>query len=211
MTREEMRMRRELQKAIEKEHLRPISKSHGYKMIAGIPYIVHNDWLYTILVSNSHNSIRIVIEVKPVIIDEVFWTVFEMKEEASKKPFSFHVNAAFAPRSFWLEEWKIPVMEIEEADTVLEKAFVEIDEKIAGYCEQLKTIQDFKELVQSHEPVNYLNCILCDIAEGNFESALTKVEEELSNNHSGGFASPKDGDIYDYVKRYCNIQLFNER
>ena len=112
-------------------------------MIAGIPYIVHNDWLYTILVSNSHNSIRIVIEVKPVIIDEVFWTVFEMKEEASKKPFSFHVNAAFAPRSFWLEEWKIPVMEIEEADTVLEKAFVEIDEKIAGYCEQIKTIQDF--------------------------------------------------------------------
>lgn len=180
-------------------------------MIAGIPYIVHNDWLYAILVSNSHNSIRIVIEVKPVIIDEVFWTVFEMKEEASKKPFSFHVNAAFAPRSFWLEEWKIPVMEIEEADIVLEKAFVEIDEKIAGYCEQIRTIQDFKELVQSHEPVNYLNCILCDIAEGNYESALAKVEEELSNNHSGGFVSPQDGDIYEYVKRYCKNQLFNER
>ena len=35
-----------------------------------------------------------------------------MKEEASKKPFSFHVNEAFAPWSFWLEEWKIPVMAI---------------------------------------------------------------------------------------------------
>lgn len=207
MTREEMRMRRELQKAIEKDYLRPISKSHGYKMIGGIPYIVHNDWLYTILVSNSHNSIRIVIEVKPVIIDEVFWTVFEMKEEVSKKPFSFHVNAAFAPRSFWLEEWKIPVMAIEEIEPVLEKAFVDIDEKIAVYCEQIRTIQDFKELVQSHEPVNYLNCILCDIAEGNFESALTKVEEELSNKNSGGFASTQDGDIYEYVKRYCKNQL----
>ena len=204
-----MRMRRELQKAIEKDYLRPISKSHGYKMIGGIPYIVHNDWLYTILVSNSHNSIRIVIEVKPVIIDEVFWTVFEMKEEVSKKPFSFHVNAAFAPWSFWLEEWKIPVMAIEEIEPVLEKAFVDIDEKIAVYCEQIRTIQDFKELVQSHEPVNYLNCILCDIAEGNFESALTKVEEELSNKHSGGFASTQDGDIYEYVKRYCkNNNLF---
>ena len=204
-----MRMRRELQKAIEKDYLRPISKSHGYKMIGGIPYIVHNDWLYTILVSNSHNSIRIVIEVKPVIIDEVFWTVLEMKEEVSKKPFSFHVNAAFAPWSFWLEEWKIPVMAIEEIEPVLEKAFVDIDEKIAVYCEQIRTIQDFKELVQSHEPVNYLNCILCDIAEGNFESALTKVEEELSNKHSGGFASTQDGDIYEYVKRYCkNNNLF---
>lgn len=207
MTREEMRMRRELQKAIEKDYLRPISKSHGYKMIGGIPYIVHNDWLYTILVSNSHNSIRIVIEVKPVIIDEVFWTVFKMKEEVSKKSFSFHVNAAFAPWSFWLEEWKIPVMAIEEIEPVLEKAFVDIDEKIAVYCEQIRTIQDFKELVQSHEPVNYLNCILCDIAEGNFESALTKVEEELSNKHSGGFASTQDGDIYEYVKRYCKNQL----
>ena len=64
-------------------------------------------------------------------------------EEASKKPFSFHVNAAFAPWSFLLEEWKIPVMAIEEVETILEKAFVEIDEKIAVYCEQIKTIKDF--------------------------------------------------------------------
>lgn len=207
MARENVQMKRELKRLIEKVYLRPISKNHGYKMIGGIPYIVHNDWLYTILLSNTHNSIHIVIEVKPVIIDEVFWTVFEMKEEVSKKPLSFHVNAAFAPWSFRLEEWNTPVTAIEEIEPVLEKTFVDIDEKIAVYCEQIKTIQDFKELIQNHEPVNYLNCILCDIAEGNFESALTKVEEELSNKHSGGFAHTQNGDIYEYVKKYCKNQL----
>lgn len=80
-------------------------------MIGEFPYIVHNDWLYTIVITNFNNSIRMVIEVKPIRIDEVFWTVFEMKEEADKKPFSFHVNAAFA----------------------------DIDEKIAVYCEQIRT------------------------------------------------------------------------
>lgn len=207
MARENVQMKRELKRLIEKVYLKPISKNHGYKMIGGIPYIVHNDWLYTILLSNTHNSIHIVIEVKPVIIDEVFWTVFEMKEEVSKKPLSFHVNAAFAPWSFRLEEWNIPVTAIEEIESVLEKTFVDIDEKIAVYCEQIKTIQDFKELIQNHEPVNYLNCILCDIAEGNFESALTKVEEELSNKHSGGFARTQNGDIYEYVRKYCKNQL----
>ena len=97
MARENVQMKRELKRLIEKVYLKPISKNHGYKIIGGIPYIVHNDWLYTILLSNTHNSIHIVIEVKPVIIDEVFWTVFEMKEEVSNKPLSFHVNAAFAP------------------------------------------------------------------------------------------------------------------
>ena len=148
-----------------------------------------------------------VIEVKPIRIDEVFWTVFEMKEEADKKPFSFHVNVAFAPWSLRVEEWEIPVMAIEETESLLEKAFADIDEKIAVYCEKIRTIQDFKVLVLNHEPINHLNGILCDIAEENFESALAKVEEELSNKHSGGFASMQGGDIYEYVKRYCEVRI----
>ncbi|MDE5892382.1 MAG: hypothetical protein K2H45_05630, partial [Acetatifactor sp.] len=163
MTREEMGRIRELKKAVEKDFLRPISKKYGYKMISGIPYCVHDDWLYTIYVSVSHDGIRMVINVRPIAIDEAFWEVFEMKEEADKKPFSFHVNAAFVPHSFWLEDWKIPVTGEEEAESVLEQAFTDANERIAVYCEQIRTIQDFKELVQNHEPINHLNCILCDI------------------------------------------------
>lgn len=207
MTREEMRRRRELEKAVQKEFLRPISKKYGYKIIGGTPYCVHNDWLYTIYVSNSHDRIRMVINVKPIAIDEVFWEVFEMKEEAGKKPFSFHVNAAFVPYSFWLEDWNIPVTAVEETEAALEQAFTDANKKIAGYCERIKTIQDFKELVQNHEPVNHLNCILCDIVSEDFESALAKTEEELSQKHSGGFASLRGGDIYKYVQRYCKSRL----
>lgn len=206
MTREEMRKRREIEKAIKKEFLRPIGKSHGYKTIDGIPYCVHDGWLYSIYVFNTQNEVHMVINVKPVVIDEIFWTVFEMKEEAEKKPFSFHVNAAFVPWSFWLEEWQIPISEAEEVQSVLEQAFTDADGKIAGYCEQVKTIQDFKELVQNHEPVNHLNCILCDIALGNLKSALKTTEEELSKQRSGGFACG-ERDIYEYVRQYCKNRL----
>ncbi len=202
-----MRIQRELKKAVEKDFLKPAAKKHGYKMIGGIPYCVYDDWLYTIFVSNSHNYIRMVINVRPIAIDEAFWEVFEMKDEAAKKPFSFHVNAAFVPHSFWLEEWKLQVAAVEEAESVLERAFTDADEKISGYRGQIKTVEDFKELVRNHEPVNHLNCILCDIVLEDYESALTKTEEELANKHSGGFASMKGGDIYEYVRRYCKNRL----
>lgn len=77
----------------------------------------------------------------------------------------------------------------------MKQAFTDANDKIAVYYEQIKTIQDFKELVQSHEPVNNLNSILCDIALGNYERVLDKATEGLSNKHSGGFSSIKGGDI----------------
>lgn len=107
-----------------------------------------------------------------------------------------------------IEEWRIPITTAEQAESVLKQAFTDANDKIAVYYEQIKTIQDFKELVQSHEPVNNLNCILCDIALGNYERALDKATEELSNKHSGGFSSIKGGDIYEYVQRYCKKQLY---
>ncbi|MCM1539682.1 MAG: hypothetical protein NC121_00265 [Blautia sp.] len=207
MTQEELRIKRELKKAIEKDFLKPLSKKYGYKIIGGTPYCVHDGWLYTLFVSNTHDHIRMKIDVKPIALDEAFWEVFEMKEEAHKKPFSFHVNAAFVPYGFRLEEWKIPIAAVEEAESVLEQAFAGANEKIAGYCGQLQTIEDFKALVQGHEPVNHLNIILCDIVSGDLESALARTEEELSHKHSGGFASVKGGDIYEYVRRYCRERL----
>lgn len=207
MTREEMKILRELKKAVEKDFLKPVSKRHGYKIISGIPYQVRGEWLYTIFISTLLNEIRIVIDVKPIALDNVFWEVFEMKEEAEKHPFSFHVNAFFVPYSFWLEEWRKPIATAEQAEAVLELAFTEADEKIAAYCEEIKSISDFKKLVQNHEPVNHLNCMLCDIVMGDYRSAMAKAEEELASHHHGGFASVKGGDIYEYVQRYCAKRL----
>ena len=207
MTKEEMQKKRELKKAIEKNFLKPVSKKYGYKSIGRIPYCVHDGWLYTIFVSNTHDHIRMVLNVKPLALDEAFWEVFEMKEEADKMPFSFHVNAAFIPYDFRLEEWKVPITGVEETESVLEQAFADVNEKIALYCEQIKTISDFKELVQGDEPVNHLNIILCDIISGDYAGALAQAEEELSNKRSGGFASLKGGNIYEYVLRYCKERL----
>lgn len=211
MTREEMRMKRELQKAIKKTFLRPISKRHGYKTTDGMVYCVHDDWLYTIFVTYPENSLRIEIRVKPLIIDEIFWEVFEMKEAASKMPFSFHVNAAFVPWSLSLEKWQVPLASVEQAEPVLEKTFSDIDEKIARYRKQITSLSDFQELERRDEPVNHLNCILCDIAMGSYDHALAETEEELANGHSGRFGSADGRDIYDYAKQYCINKLKTHR
>lgn len=209
MTREEIRIKRELTKEIEKKLLKPVSKRHGYKNISGIPYRVCDEFLYTIYISTMHNEIRLVINVKPLVIDNIFWEAFDMKEEAEKQPFSFHVIAAFVPHSHWLEDWRLPISSVEQAEAVLEQAFTETDSKIAMYCEQIKTIQDFKKLLQGSEHINQLNCILCDIAIGDYKEALAKTKGELSKGHRGGFASIEGGDIYEYVQRYCESHLIN--
>lgn len=207
MTREEMRTKREIKRAIEKEFLKPISKKNGYKIISGSAYVVHGDWIYTVDVFNTHECIIMTITVKPIAIDDVFWDIFEIYEEASKRPFSFHVNAAFIPYGLQLEEWKVPVTNLKQVESVLDQAFVDTNSKISMYCEKIKTIQDFKELVLNKEHINYLNCILCDIVLGDYKSALNTTEEELSKNHSGGFVSIQGGDIYEYVIRYCKKKM----
>ena len=42
------------------------------EIIGGTPYCVHDNWLYTISVSNSYNAVRMIICVKPVAIDEIY-------------------------------------------------------------------------------------------------------------------------------------------
>lgn len=207
MTREEMRIKREIKKTIEKDFLKPISKKNGYKIISGVAYVVYGDWIYTINVFNTHEWIMMTINVKPIAIDNLFWKIFEIYEDASKRPFSFHVNAAFIPYSLQLEEWKVPVATSEQVESVLDQAFIDANNKISMYCEKIKTIQDFKELVLNEEHINYLNCILCDIVLRDYKSALNTTEEELSKNHSGGFVSIQGGDIYEYVIRYCKKQM----
>ena len=207
MTREEMKIRREMKQIVEKQYLKPVSKRHGYKFVSGFPYIVHDGWLYILYVTTLLREIHMQIEVKPVVLDEVFWTVFDMKTEAEAKPFSFHVTAAFAPYTLYLEEWTLPLETAEQAEAVVDRALTQADAKIGTYCKQIQTLQQFREMTLSREHANLLNGMLCDIALEDYASALQAAEAETALHHSGGFSDLRHGDIYEYVKRYCKEQL----
>ncbi len=207
MTREEMRIQREIKQALEKKHLKPICKSRGFKVISGCPYRVVEGLLYTLYVSNNNENIIMQLYVKPLIIDDLFWEIFNMKEEAAKQPFSFHVVAAFVPYSLSLERFQLPINSAEETEEVLNKAFDRIEEFISEYSVKLKTVSDYKNLLSEQKVVNHLNCMLCDIAEGDYKSALDRAEERIAAKDMGNFLSVNGGGIYEYVCRYCKEKL----
>lgn len=207
MTREEIKIRSEMKKIVEKQYLKPVSKRHGYQFVSGKPYLVHDGWIYILYVMTQFRAIDIQLEVKPAVLDEIFWDVFDMKEEAASKPFSFHVTATFAPFSIYLEDWSLPLETAEQAEAVLELAFTQASAKIDTYYKQLRTLQQFRMLSLNRERPNLLNGMLCDIAQGDYASALQTAESEIEQRHTGGFVDLQCGNIYQYAKRYCMERL----
>ena len=203
MTREQMRLQKEYKMLVEKQLLKPTAKQFGFKTISGFAYRKEGGWLYIVHMIARYDSLIVRIGVKPLLLDELFWEIFEMKAEVAKKPLSFHVNAAFVPYKLTFREWSIPFAGIEHTAEVLEQAFTECQSAIAEGLERIQNTSDYRELLMQEKHVNMLNVILCDIAEGNYAQALAETEQELAAGHSGGFATMEKGDIYEYIMRYC--------
>lgn len=91
MTGEEQKHVRELEKSLVKV-CREIGKRRGWKTIAGRQYQVRDGMLYVLSVSflffDSGKTLKVHLRCKPVVLDEIYWVVFHMAEEAAKQSFS---------------------------------------------------------------------------------------------------------------------------
>lgn len=210
MTREEQRCVRELSKSMEKAS-RPNSKKYGYKSISGFLYKVVNEYLYELIISvppvGCGKSIDVQLWCKPLAIDDMFWEVFEMLDEAKKQPFSFHVTGAFTPYCHTLEKWSVNVSADYNVDEIYKEIIERANEFISNYAEKLVTVNDFKQELLDKKSVFTLNVLLCELCEGNYRKVLSCLDDEKMNRKSVGFSSVDGGDIYDYMRRYCEKRV----
>ncbi len=82
MTREDQRVAQELKKALNKT-CREIGKRRGRKTIF-----------------DRERAVKVNLRCKPLAVNEMYWDVFQMAEEAAKQPFSFYVAGAFTARDW---------------------------------------------------------------------------------------------------------------
>ena len=190
MTREEQRYLRELKKPFETA-CRSVGKRRGWKSISGIQYQVRNGMLYELFPDLSWadrgKALKAWLCCKPVVLDEMYWDVFHMREEAAKMPFSFHVNGAFTAPVYTLDRWKTPLPgpEIlkEAVDALLDQAEALVEEH------PFPTLADFRRAVET-EPANSgrtLNIVLCLLCEGAYEEAAREISAALARGEAGGF------------------------
>jgi hypothetical protein len=215
MTREEQRMVKELRGIIDR-NLKTVSKSYGFKVVSKCAYKVIDGFLYEVgisaYMSECGTAISAEISVRPCAIDDVFWEVYGMQEIARKKPFSFHITAAHVPYSHMLKEIEVCVEQMEgAAEGALDEAFRQSNAIIEQHHKGCTTIADFKAEIEGlANPIDRLNVVLCEIAEKNYQSALSLTEKELKIDRTALFAKVTDHGlkgIYEYIKEYLEKVL----
>lgn len=191
MTREEQKRLRDLEKSFALA-CRSVGKRRGWKRIAGTYYQTRDGMLYEVCFAQAPAGAgkreTVWLRGKPLALDELFWEVFHMKEDAAKMPFSFHVNGEFTAHVLTLDCWDVELLP-EDLETSADRLFAEAEEKINA--QSFPDIPAFREAaakVRGQE----LNVVLCLLLEGRYQEAAQAIDGALARHDSGGFVRCTD-------------------
>lgn len=209
MTREEQRLIRELKKPLGKT-CKEIGKRRGWKTIAGEQYRERDGMLYMLIVSippvDCGKMLKMNIRCKPPALDEVYWDVFHMAEEAEKQPFSFHVNGAFTAPSLWLPVQKLPLPGPEALESVVEAIFDRTEELVKEHT--FPDIASYRARLEADSRSRSLEIILCLLCEEKYPQAMELIEKSLLEGERGGFLRENGRrSIMEDAREYCAARL----
>ena len=204
MTRDEQKYLREAKKRLDAV-IKSDTKKCGFQNVNGFVYKFVGDFLYACIIYappvDCGKKLSATLYFKPVALDELFWEIFELKE-GKTQPKSFHVRGAFTAPKVFIEEWEAPVDCIEDMDIAFRSILNQVDSAIESHHGKIGDMTQFREFVsgQKHQRLNF---ILAEISLGNFQTALSIVEQEISKGNSGEFLDSKGKSIFLYIKSYC--------
>lgn len=209
MTREEQRLIRELKKPLGKT-CKEIGKRRGWKTIAGEQYRERDGMLYMLIVSippvDCGKMLKMNIRCKPPALDEVYWDVFHMAEEAKEQPFSFHVNGAFTAPSLWLPVQKLPLPGPEALESVVEAIFDRTEELVKEHT--FPDIAAYRARLEADSRGRTLEIILCLLREEKYPQAMELIEKSLLEGERGGFLRENGRrSIMEDAREYCAARL----
>lgn len=210
MTREEQRLLRETDRQ-RKKTCKELGKRRGWKTIAETQYQVRGEILYELMVflrdrAGGGMDLMAWCTCKPLVLDDIFWKVFHMEEDAASQPFSFHVQGAFTAPSLTLDKWRVPLSGPEALEETAGAVF--------DRAEALATENPFPDLtafrarLEAEERPQILGIILCLLGEKDYPRAMECIEENLARGERGGF-SRENGrrSILEDARDYCAARL----
>jgi hypothetical protein len=208
VTREEQARVKESKRQLDSV-VKTISKEYGFKTISGYIYKIEGDFVFVVIMQipaiDIGKKISINLYFKPLILDKLFWEVFQITN-AKNMPKSFHVKGAFTAPLVTLKSWKESIKSIEDIRGVYQEILLEVDKLIKEQLQSVNNLSTFKFFIQE-QPNSKLNKILIEIQEQQYFSALEMINEEISQYRSGGFADSSGKSFYDYARDYCLKRL----
>ena len=208
MKREAAKILREKEKSLEKA-IKLIAKKRGYKSLMGFPYKIVDGFLYEALISTSVKDkdksdlfpkLYIYIKSKPLLLDLMFWKVFDMYEEASKQPESFHIKGAFIANGVIIDDFYQDFFEEENQEITANIIFDKVNLIIENSRKHTFNIDTFETLI-TDKPNEELNKILILIIKKDFKKAEEIINNCIKREISGGFLNGQKS-IIEYAKEF---------
>jgi len=162
------------------------------------------------------NEFRLTIDpyIKPYILDDIFWEVFDMASN-SQEPMSLRAVGAFTVDSLSLpyrmvkEDWTMEDLDLEKVETKVFEVLSEVHEEVVKLINSFPTFEDFYAYTVKNGPslVGYdLIGMLLMIHQEQYAEALQKAEGLIAKRKHGKFQN-KGKWINEYIVDYCKEKL----
>ena len=171
---------------------------------------------YMIDIDFPDNEFRLIIRpyIKPYIIDDIFWEVFDMASN-SQAPMSLRAVGAFTVDTFTLptkiaeEDWTMEDLDLEKVETKVFEVLSETHEEVCKLISSFSDFEDFYTYVVENAPIpaRYdLMGMLLMIHREQYQEALQMAEGLIAKRDFGDFQN-KSKWINEYIVDYCKERL----
>lgn len=171
---------------------------------------------YMIDIDFPDNEFRLTIDpyIKPYILDDIFWEVFDMASN-SQEPMSLRAVGAFTVDSLSLpyrmvkEDWTMEDLDLEKVESKVFEVLSEVHEEVLKLINSFSSFEDFYAYAVENGPslVGYdLIGMLLMIHREQYADALQMAEDLIANRKFGGFQN-KGKWINEYIVEYCKERL----
>lgn len=193
-----------------KDVIKPYAKEYKLKTRGITLFKKINDYFIYITISISgmnQEKIAITGYIKPLIIDDLFWEVFQMPDN-SKEPIGLRANGAFKVDGLTVFSKNMEYKDIDSIDemakTLLEECYVEI----TNLVNQFDSIHDFlvySEKIENKILYDYnLVKMLLLINDKKYIEAKEEAEKQIKSDKYGRFKN-EGKFIYEHIVDYCNL------
>lgn len=206
-------LEKELKQAVRNAAKRLKFKSRSKNVFDKVgDYFVH----YMIDINFPDNKFRLIIRpyIKPYIIDDIFWEVFDMASN-SQAPMSLRAVGAFTVDTFTLptkiaeEDWTMEGLDLEKVETKVLTVLSETHEEVLKFISSFSDFEDFYTYVVENAPNparHDLMGMLLMIHREQYQEALQMAEGLIAKRDFGDFQN-KSKWINEYIVDYCKERL----
>lgn len=154
------------------------------------------------------NTITLRAMLKPMVLDDVFWDVFDMSSNR-RGPLSLRVYGAFTVGALPVAMSRRQVDSVDQVALFIEETVLDKMRDLRGLVARLGSLEEYARYADrvAHGRRLYpfdsaLTWMLIDIIRGGFAQARERAMLELANHRSGNMVNG-NRNIYEYVVDYC--------